>query len=141
MENVEFIVGSFNYMICVSKAAVFWSSTTVPTDFAPSLVSGAGFEFPSNYKGNAKYAKEHSAGFFIYTEGNVIFASYTGNARYPWKFREVPDSGGYTLSTQASGDTNTSVQVGITNTGQLQGLTPEKIDNIAPEISDFLERS
>lgn len=141
IDSVIGIVGSFNYLILLTKAAVFWSSTTSPTDFVPSLVSGAGFEFPSHYKGNALFARVHSEGFFIYTAKNVIFAAYTGNARYPWKFREIPGSGGYELLTQSSGDTNSLTQIGVTITGQIQELAPDRAINIASEASNFLERS
>lgn len=140
IDDVNCIVGSFNYLVLLTKATAFWSSTTTPTDFAQSLVSGAGFGFPNNLKDNIAFAKEHSSGFFIYTPKNVVFAAYTGNARYPWKFREVTGSGGYALQTQASGDTNTALQVGVTVTGQLQSLNPDAAILVAPEVSDFFER-
>lgn len=140
VNDVICIVGSFNYLILLTKATCFWSSTTTPTDFLPSLVSGAGFGYPNNLKANVSFAKEHSSGFFIYTPKNVVFAAYTGNARYPWKFREVTGSGGYALQTQASGDTNTALQVGVTVTGQLQSLNPDAAILVAPEVSDFFER-
>src|SRR3990172_2425838 len=141
IDDVESITGSYNYLILLTKAVCFWSSTTTPTDFVVSLVSGAGFEFPGNLKGNIRFGKEHSAGFFINTNKNALFAAYTGNFRYPWKFREVRDSGGYDLQTQVSGGTNTSFQGGVTVTGQVQSLQPEEANNLSPEISTFLERS
>jgi hypothetical protein len=141
INDINSIVGSFNYLVLLSKSTVFWSSTTVPTDFSPSLVSGAGYEFVNNLKDTINFAKDHSAGFTIYTGKNAVFASYTGNARYPWKFREVQGSGGFTSQTQVSGDTNTAAQIGVTNTGQLQAIGPDSAELISKEVSDFFERS
>jgi hypothetical protein len=141
------IVSSYNYLILYTATTVLWSSTTTPTDFSESLVSGAGNEIPGNLKGDITFCKEHLAGFFIYTAKNVVFAVYTGNSRYPWKFREVGGSSGYDFSTQIAGSTNAGAQYGLANTKYLQemvpdGATPLKLIGISsllvPILSQFL---
>lgn len=140
IDDVVGIADSFNYLILLTAARVFWSSTTTPTDFEASLISGAGSEIPGDLAGDIVFAKRHVSGFYIYTKGNAVFAQYTGNARYPWKFREVAGSGGYLKSTQVSGNTNTQTQLGITTSKLIQELGPDSASGIAPEVTDYLER-
>jgi hypothetical protein len=132
------VVGSYNYLILYTASTIFWSSTTTPTDFEISLVSGAGNEIPGNLKGDITFCREHLAGFFIYTTKNVVFAVYTGNSKYPWKFREIAGSSGFTYSTQVAGSTNASSQYGLTNSKYIQELIPDQAALIAKEVSDFI---
>lgn len=141
INNVVGITGSYNYLILLTPDSVIWSSTLSLTDFAPSLVSGAGSERVGNLKGDICFAKEHVAGFFLYTNGNVVFSTYTGNARYPWKFREVANSSGYTYPQQVVGDTNSDLQYGIANSRIVQAIQPQTADLIAQEATNFFERS
>jgi hypothetical protein len=140
INDIVTITSSFNYLILCTASRIFWSSTIVPTDFTESLITGAGSDIPNNLKGDITFCKEHIAGFFIYTTSNAVFAQYTGNSRYPWKFREIAGSGGFNYSTQVSGDTNTLFQLGITNSRNIQSVQPESAELIAAEVSDYLER-
>jgi hypothetical protein len=141
--DIRFIVGSFNYLIGVAEdGTVYWSSTTTPTDFSPSLVSGAGSEIPNGIKSTVVGVLEHPTGFFIYTNTNVIAATYTGNNRYPWKFREIQNSNGARRTIQFNGgDGNSSSHILISSSGIIQTVEPTGAGNIAPEVSSFLERS
>lgn len=141
INNVIGITGAYNYLILLTPDSVIWSSTTDLTNFAPSLVSGAGSERIGNLKGDIQFAKEHVAGFFLYTNNNVIFATYTGNSRYPWKFREVSDSSGYTFPQQVVGDSNSAIQYGISNAKIIQAIQPQSAELIAQEATNFFERS
>jgi hypothetical protein len=141
INSVLGVAGSYNYLILYTKVSYHWSSTTTVTDFAASLVSGAGSEYIANLKGDISFCKSHVAGLYIYTSGNVLFAAYTGNARYPWKFREISDSGGYSYSQQVSGDTNSAAQRGISNSRVVQNLAPDSASLVAPEASTFFERT
>ncbi len=139
--DIVSICGSFNYLIFHSSTAIYWSSTTIPTDFAPSLVSGAGVEFPNNIKSNILFLKPHSEGFFICCEFNLIFARYTGNSRYPWKFTEIKESGGYKTDLQIAGDSQASINYGVNTNSFIQAISPELCDVIAPEITQFLSEA
>lgn len=139
-DDIVGISGSFNYLLLHTATVLFWSSTTTPTDFAASLVSGAGSETPGNLKGDITFIKEHVGGFYIYTTNNVIFSAYTGNRAYPWKFREIAGSGGFSFNSQVSGDTNASVHYGLNNARFIQVLAPAEANVQSPEVTDFLER-
>lgn len=140
--NVQSIVGAFNYLVICTYDRVYWSSTTTSTDFVPSLVSGAGSEGLGANGSWVNFVKPHSSGFMIYTLNNAIFATYTGNRAYPWKFREVANSGGFSTRFEVSEDTtNSPIQIGITNSGQVQILSQEEATIIAAEVTDYFERN
>lgn len=141
INSVDGIGGSYNYLLLFTPDSVAWSSTTNLLDFTPSLVSGAGSERVSDLKGDIKFIRQHVSGYFLYTTGNAVFASYTGNSRYPWKFREVGGSNGYTHPQQVAGDTNAPIQYGISNTRNIQALQPSGAELIAQEATNFFERS
>jgi hypothetical protein len=63
---------------------------------------------------------------------------YTGNSKYPWKFREIAGSSGFTYSTQVAGSTNQSSQYGLTNSKFIQELIPDQAALIAKEVTDFI---
>lgn len=135
------ICSSSNYLIALSETGyVYWSSLTTPTDFSPSLVSGAGNIFPNDLKGTPMFLSESENGFYIYTTAGVIHAAYTGNARYPWKFSGVDDAGGYTFGYQAITDRSKAVQYAIDNGRRVKAISPTQATLIAPEVSTFFER-
>jgi hypothetical protein len=83
------IVGSNNYLVMADVDTIYYSSTTTPTDFVASLVSGAGQIDPNNTDGAIWYLTDTQLGFYIHSNNNTLLAKYTGNARYPWKFAAV----------------------------------------------------
>jgi hypothetical protein len=142
LSDVICIWSTANYLIVATKdGRVLWSSLTTPTDFTSSLVSGAGSIIPNDIKTNIKFVKETSNGFYIYTESGVTFGQYTGNARYPFKFTPVFNSGGYTSSYQVFGDSRSNTQVAIDNTGNIRFISNNSAQLTAPELSNFLERT
>lgn len=139
--NVASICSCANYLIALMfDGTVAWSSTTTPTDFTASLVSGAGSIVPSDLQGAVRFLTEALGGFYIYTSKNVIAAQYTGNARYPFKFRAISDCGTYSYPNQVSSDRGRSVQYGIDNGKRVFRFSVDGVEPIAPEVSTFLER-
>jgi hypothetical protein len=144
--SIKSITSAYNYLIVVSFLDVYWSSTTTPTDFVPSLISGAGTEQLTNNKGAITTVIEHPAGFIVYTSTNIISAAYTGNSRYPWKFVEVSNSGGikaenYKQRYPVTGSLNSSQHFTISDTGNIQLITMLEASNVAPEATLYLSRS
>lgn len=140
--NIQGIVGAYNYLIICQFDKVFWSSTTTPTDFVPSLVSGSGSEELGANGSWINFVKPHPNGFLIYTLNNVISATYTANRAYPWKFREVGNSGAFLNEFEVSEDTtNSPIQIGITVSGIVQAIAPDGAETIAAEVTDYLERN
>lgn len=143
LNEIHYIVGAFNYLIAVRRddGHTHWSSTTTPLDFTTSLVSGAGAELVTAVTQYVTGLTENAAGFYIYTQNNVVAAVYTGNARYPWKFREIPGSLGCRDSRQFVRDTNSNFQLLLSGKGIIQTLDISGAQSVAPEVSEFLERS
>jgi hypothetical protein len=140
--DIQYITGSYNYLILVnSTGLVQWSSTTTPTDFTTSLITGAGSETPNAYSGIICFAHSTSFGFYIYSSTTVIAAQYTGNSRYPFKFIEVSNSGAYNSQFQLGFDNNSALVYSFDNTGKLTLLDNLNASPVAPEASTFLERS
>ena len=139
--DVVAICSCANYLIALlDDNTIAWSSTTTPTDFTVSLVSGAGSIIPADLQSSAVFLAEAPNGFYIYSYTGVIFAAYTGNARYPFKFTAIENSGGYTWGTQVSSDRTKATQYAIDNTGNIHVISPQGSQIIAGEVSTFLER-
>lgn len=137
------ILGSYNYLVFVYKHEVLWSSLTNALDFTASLISGAGQEVPTALTSQIRWAVTHPAGFIIYTANNAIGVSYTGNRAYPWRFKEVPNSGGvfdavFRASIGIAGDVNSAAQYVLSSNGQIQAVTPDNAQNILSQLSDYL---
>lgn len=131
------IVASYGYLIAYTENAIAWSSTVDPTDFTPSAATGAGGGNVAGIGGKMLFALANSLGILIYTETNTIAATYTGNVKYPFKFREVDNSkGGISLDFVAY-EANSAEQFVYSKAG-LQSLTSQKAENILPGITDFL---
>jgi len=140
VSDIVAICSAYNYLVALmADGSVAWSSTTTPTDFTVSLVTGAGSETPAG-AANPYFLKEHPAGFYIYCKESVVFAAYTGNSRYPWKFVPVSNAGGYTTSKQAFGSYFSTAQYGIDNSNKIQLISESTAQLVAPEVATFLER-
>ena len=136
-----YITGSYNYLIGIgADSTIYWSSTTTATDFVPSLVTGAGSETPGNTRTEVRYLLPHPDGFYIYTYDGVVFAAYTGNSRYPWKFREIPNSPGIPSPDQLTASANLNYQICVDRSGKIFTVAPDSATGVAPEVSEFLEK-
>lgn len=141
LTNLVNICGAFNYLILLkSDGTINWSSTTTPTDFTPSLVSGAGSGAIVGNLGTTLYLRQNPTGFYVYCRGNVINVAYTGNNRYPWRFTPIPDSEGISTDGQIAGDSTDSRNFILSNAGAIYEIAPTSASLIAPELSEVLTR-
>lgn len=131
------IVASSGYLIAYTADSIAWSSTIDPTDFAPSKVTGAGGGRVAGTDGDILFVTANSLGILVYTENNVIAGTYTGNALYPFKFREVDNSKGGVDKDLVAYEANSSNQFVYSKAG-LQSVTSQKADMFLPEVTDFL---
>jgi hypothetical protein len=139
--DIVAICSCANYLVLLLEDnTIAWSSTTTPTDFTASLVSGAGSQIPADLKSSANFLSEAPNGFFIYSVTGVVYAAYTGNSRYPFKFTAIENSGGYTFGTQVAGDRTKSLQYAIDDAGNLRAISPNGAQVIAQDVSTFIER-
>lgn len=125
------------YLIAWSDTNVAWSSLTTPTDFTPSLVTGAGGGTIQEAKGKVLFCLPINGGFLVYCEQNVVSAKYSGNIQFPFIFAEIPGSAGVTTPERVSWQANSTEHYAWTGSG-LQKLDKNSSTQVFPEISDFL---
>jgi len=131
------VVASSGYLVALTNQAIAWSSTIDPTDFVPSQVTGSGGGNVAGIAGAILFATPNTLGILIYTSGNVIAGTYTGNVQFPFKFREVDDSKGGINLDRIAYEANAKVQYVYSKAG-LQTITSQRAENILPEVTDFL---
>ena len=135
--NTIGVVASSGYLIAYTVFDLAWSSTIDPTDFTPSQATGAGGGSVSGLRGEIVFILSNDLGMLIYTAANTVAGTYTGNAQYPFKLREVSSSkGGISLDLVAY-EANTSAQFSYSKAG-LQTVDSQKSRLILPEVTDFL---
>lgn len=131
------VVAAGGYLVAYTKKAIAWSSTLDPTDFVPSPVTGAGGGDVQDIEGDILFAVANSMGILVFTSNNVVAATITGNAQYPFKFRKVDEAkGGITLLKVAHG-ANSAIMFSYTRAG-LQSITSQSANTILPEVTDYL---
>lgn len=137
LDDVVEITDAYNYLVAMKDDnTIAWSSTTTPTDFVISLVTGAGVQAPNMAASTLLAIRNYPQGFYIYTKDGVISAEYTGNSRYPWRFIPVADTNGY--MSFSDGDRNSSNTFLVEETGAIRVMTGHTSELIAPELSDYL---
>jgi len=144
LPNIISIAGSYNYLVALDNAAsptIYWSSTTTPTDFTASLVTGAGSGAATNIQGAAKFLRASPTGFFLYTTNNIVAATYTGNARYPFRFIPVKDSVGVINTWEVYSDVDESSQMMITRASFIAAVSQDVSQQLAAELTEYLERN
>ena len=134
--NVLSIASSNNYLLLQDGNIVYWSSSLNASDFVPSLSTGAGSGTPTAIGGKIVAMFPLSTGFAIYTTTNIITASFSGNIRYPWIFKEANNGAGVSGAEVISyGDDGTNyawTSAGLLKVA-LSGCTP-----VLPNVTDFL---
>ena len=140
--QISGITESFGYMLAWSPTTVAWSSTLTPTDFTPSLITGAGGGSIQGLKGQITYINHHVFGFVAFSEFNCVAAVYSGNARYPFNFREIVGGGGISGSfiNTVSLDSETGNLYAFTTAG-LQIVSVTQAQVVFPELTNFIAGS
>ena len=131
------ICGAVGYLIAWGTASVAWSSTIDPTDFVPSLTTGAGTGSVEGAQGAINICVQHTLGFIVYTTENTVAALYSSNARYPFNFRPIVSSGGAADLDLVTYDSNSGSHYAYTTSG-LQLISAQGTQTIFPEVTDFI---
>ncbi len=137
MADINGIGSSNNYLIAYDTLTVYWSSLINPTDFVPSVTTGAGFLIPQDVKARITSVVGTAGGFIIYTAKNAVAAVYTNNIRAPFSFKEISNAGGVDTYEQVTSDQTSGPQF-IWGTGGLQRVTLQASDPVSAEADDFL---
>ena len=131
------ICDSNNYMIAYILGIVYWSSTSNPLDFVPSLITGAGSGTPNDLNGAIIVCAGLNNGFVIYNSGVPVIASYTGNSNYPWIFRSASFGAGITAQDQVTLGDGQGYHYAWTSAGIIR-VEATGCEVVFPELTDFL---
>jgi hypothetical protein len=135
--NILGITYSAGYLIAWSVNSIAWSSTVDPTDFVPSLITGAGSGGVESARGAIIGCVAHTQGFIIYTSNNAVVAKYSGNSRYPFNLVEIVGSGGLANLSNVTFDANTGNHYAYTTSG-LQLVSTTQTQTYLTELTDFI---
>lgn len=125
------------YLVAYSTTAIAWSSTIDPTDFVPSLATGAGGGVPEGLKGNIVFIAPSTSGMFIFTTANCIPGIVSNNIRFPFNFRELVNTGGVSSQELISYDTDSNNLWCYTLAG-LQRISTQDTKTVFPAVTDFI---
>lgn len=131
------ICPSAGYLIAWSATTVYWSSTVDPTDFVPSLITGAGAGAVEGAKGAINFCLPHLLGFIVYTLANAVAALFSGNSRFPFNFREIVASGGVSGFNLIASGADSGNHYTYTTSG-FQLVSTSSSTTIYPELTDFI---
>lgn len=134
------VCASSGYMIAWTATSVAWSSTIDPTDFTPSLATGAGGQSIQEAKAEIVCCVPQNGGFIVYTKRNAVSMSYSGNAQYPFTGNEIIGAGGLATPAHVAFDGNSTNHCAYTTAG-LQEISMNSANIIHPQVTDFLAGS
>jgi hypothetical protein len=135
--KIRGLVAANTYLIAYDLKTIYWSSTVDPTDFIPSLQTGAGSSDVLALKGEIVCCTPIADGFLIYTTGNVVAAFYSGNIRFPWTFKEITGGPGVDSFEKVVFGTNSYIQYVWALTGLVE-IDRNNAKPAFPEVSEFL---
>lgn len=131
------ILASNNYLVAFTVKAAAWSSLLDPTDFTPSIATGAGGGNVAEADGKIISAYSISGGFLVYCQNNVVGARVTSNVNFPFTFQQIPGSGGVKNGEAVSWQSSVADQFAWTNAG-LQQINTTVSKPILTDFTDFI---
>lgn len=138
--SIQAICGSYGYLVAIDyNNNVYWSNVVNPTDFVPSLITGAGGGTISAARGTANFVAPIAGGFIVYCQLNAVGATYTGNINFPFAFFEVAGSGGAVNNEDVTVTSNAASHYAWTSAG-IQNITLASATNVFPQATEFLEK-
>lgn len=134
------ICASSGYMVAWTINSVLWCSTISPTDFVPSLVTGAGGESLQEAKAEITCCLPQNGGFVVYTKLNAVSMTYTNNLQFPFSAKEIIGAGGLSNPSLAAFNGNSTNHCVYTTAG-LQEISMNSASILSPQATDFLAGS
>lgn len=131
------IVAANGYLNAWTKSAIAWSSTVDVEDFVPSDTSGAGGGQVQEARGDIVICIATSLGYIMYTKENAVSVIYSGNASFPWNFKNISSSGGVASSSVVSKEPAQGYQQAYTTKG-MQQVSHARCNTIVPNVTDFI---
>lgn len=127
------------YLIFWDASRVYWSAVLDPTDFVPSLATGAGSTAVLDISSKIVMCAGLSGGLIIYTATNAVAGRLTNNVQFPFLFREIRGSAGIADRHHLAANTTTQTHITWTASG-FQQLSFEGAEYAFPELSDGIIR-
>lgn len=134
---IKGVVESNGYLIVFDELQVLWCSTVDPTDFVPSLTTGAGGGNVEDARGKIITCKANTYGIMIYCEDNIVVGLASSNSRYPFTFRALSGSNGISDPNHVTAGSDSETQYAFTKAG-LQAVTAKAATTVFTELTDFL---
>lgn len=131
------IAANSGYLLAYSGDAIAWSSTTDPTNFTPSLETGAGGGSVEGVRGTIVTVEEVYGGLVIFATDNCVAAEYSGNPRYPYKFTSLPGAGGLQSASNVTADVGSGILYAYTESG-MQSITLRQAQTVFPDVTDYI---
>lgn len=131
------LISANGYLNAYNKTGVAWSSTVDVEDFVPSDVSGAGGGQVQEAKGEIVTAVGTSLGYILYTKENAVSVIFSGNAEFPWNFKNIPASGGVSSADVVSQEQAAGRQQ-VYSTNGMQQVAHANCNTVFPAVTDFL---
>ena len=129
------------YLVAWTKDAFYWSSTISPTDFTPSLATGAGGGQVESIRGSIIFCSPFASGLYVYTDKNIVSAIYSSNIRYPFTFKEISQAGGISSSVMVATESIVFKPYAYTASGLQEISATVGARPIFPQATDFLSSS
>lgn len=133
---VRGILATSNYLVAWTDSEILWSTPLNPLDFQ-DFDQGAGRISPIDIKGQISVCASIAGGFIAYTTKNAVGASFTNNARTPFVFQEVKNSGGVLSPKHLTGEYNGGLHYTWGPSG-FQAVTLQEAVAQFPELSDAI---
>lgn len=134
---------AISYIILTDGYTIYWSSPINNSNFVPDGVGdayGAGSAKVLAINTLIVSLKETANGFLIFTEANVVEATYSGNVDNPWVFNEIDNSAGC-LSNQHLPTERAIASTLYWSINGLALISQGQCSYVATEITEFLAGS
>lgn len=134
---------AISYLIATDGKSVYWCAPLDPTYWAPDGIGdefGAGATNILTVRGEIRFVRQNVDGFFVFTDTNIINATYTGDPENPWQFTEVQNSSGTFEHRAVTGDTNLGSVFAWCDNG-FAAISNSTANYMFPELTEFLSGS
>ena len=134
--SIDGITAASLYLIAWDENTVYWSNPLNATDFVPAQ-GGAGSSAILSNRSRILQCLPSTDSFIAYTNRSAIYCQATGNANFPFSFREIPNSAGVAENEHVAYDAPNDRHIAWTTSG-FQVVSQKGASLIWPELSDSI---
>lgn len=136
-EALEGVVASQGYLLAYTTDAISWCSVVNVEDFVPSDISKAGGGKVQEAAGTIVYVAATYLGMILFTTGNAVAITYSGNDEFPWTFKAIASSGGISKIEDVVQEESAGYLHAYTSNG-MQQISHLRANSVMPHITDFI---